>query len=131
MDTQLQETIRTEEYVATGDRNDEREMFENNLTSREVPISTETGVAALFGADEAARFRARWQTIQTEFVDEPRRSVEQADQLVANVAQRLTQMFADHRSGLEREWDKGELSTEDLRTAFKRYRTLFDRLLSV
>jgi hypothetical protein len=57
--------------------------------------------------------------------------VEQADQLVENVAQRLTEMFAEQRNKLEHEWDKGEVSTEDLRTAFRRYRTLFDRLLSV
>ena len=41
MDTQLQETIRAEEYIATGDRHDERATFENNSMPREVPISTE------------------------------------------------------------------------------------------
>ena len=40
--------------------------------------------------------------------------------------------FAEARSGLEREWDRGEeVSTEDLRIAFRRYGTFFDHLLDV
>jgi hypothetical protein len=65
-------------------------------------------------------------------VDEPKPSVEKADQLVASVIQKLTQVFADERSKLERDWSKGgEASTEDLRQALRRYRSFFDRLLSV
>lgn len=75
--------------------------------------------------------RSRWNRIQVEFVDEPRRSVEQADQLVGTVTQRLEEIFKDQRDKLEHEWDKGEMSTEDLRMAFRRYRSLFDRLLSI
>ena len=45
---------------------------------------------------------------------------------------RLAQVFADERGKLEHEWDKGEdVSTEDLRVALQRYRSFFDRLLSV
>jgi len=77
-------------------------------------------------------FRNLWRDIQTSFVDEPKPSVEKADQLVASVIQQLVQVFADERARLETDWRKGgEVSTEDLRQALKRYRSFFDRLLTV
>jgi hypothetical protein len=87
---------------------------------------------ALFPANDTESFRNRWNDIQVGFVDEPRQSVEKADQLVASVIQRLAQVFADERAKLESDWGKGgEVSTEDLRQALRRYRSFFDRLLSV
>ena len=86
----------------------------------------------LFETGEAESLRSRWTTIQTQFVDEPRRSVEQADELVASAMKRLAEMFANEREGLEHNWDRGnDVSTEDLRIALQRYRSFFDRLLSV
>jgi|HubBroStandDraft_1064217.scaffolds.fasta_scaffold136302_1 hypothetical protein len=83
-------------------------------------------------ADEAGNFRARWETIQVGFVDEPRRAVEQADNLVAETMQRLAETFAKEREDLEHRWDRGsDVSTEDLRLALRRYRTFFARLLQV
>ena len=65
-------------------------------------------------------------------VHEPRKCVEKADQLVARVVQRLAESFSQERSRLEDQWSKGEdVSTEDLRIALQRYRSFFDRLLSV
>jgi hypothetical protein len=87
---------------------------------------------ALFPANDTESFRNRWNDIQVGFVDEPRQSVEKADQLVASVIHRLAQVFADERAKLESDWGKGgEVSTEDLRQALRRYRSFFDRLLSV
>jgi len=86
----------------------------------------------LLATDEAQNLRSRWDAIQTGFVDEPRRAVEQADSLVAEVMQRLAQIFADERSTLEGQWSRGDnVSTEDLRVALQRYRSFFDRLLSI
>jgi hypothetical protein len=86
----------------------------------------------LFPAGEATSFRARWSEAQTSFVDEPRHAVEQADGLVAEMMQRLAQVFADERSKLEQQWSQGDdVSTEDLRVGLRRYRSFFDRLLSV
>jgi hypothetical protein len=85
----------------------------------------------LFSPNEAKDFRARWDTIQAGFVDEPRRAVEQADSLVAGTMQRLAEIFADERAKLEGQWDRGDsVSTEDLRLALRRYRSFFGRLLS-
>lgn len=87
---------------------------------------------AIFPGDEAGGLRARWEAIQTGFVDEPRASVEQADALVAQVVTRLAEVFSEERAQLEHQWDRGDnISTEDLRVALKRYRAFFDRLLSV
>src|SRR5215813_1165719 len=88
--------------------------------------------APLFDSGEAEEFRSRWMIIQTEFVDEPRRSVEEADELVATTMKRLAEIFARERENLERELGSGDnVSTEDLRIALQRYRSFFDRLLSV
>ena len=86
----------------------------------------------LFAADSAKAFRSRWQDIQTSFVDEPGRAVENADSLVAEVMQQLARTFAEERAMLEPQLVQGEeISTEDLRMAIRRYRSFFDRLLSI
>ena len=86
----------------------------------------------LFSESEMGEFRSQWSKIQTGFVDEPRRTVENADKLVAAVMQRLAEGFANERAGLEKQWDSGDnVSTEDLRVALQRYRSFFDRLLKL
>lgn len=88
--------------------------------------------SVLFPANDMDEFRTRWREIQGEFVDEPRRSVEQANALVGLVIQQLTDVFTNERAKLENLWGQGkEVSTEDLRQALRRYRSFFDRLLSV
>jgi hypothetical protein len=92
----------------------------------------EARVIPMFAADEAAGYRTRWEAVQTGFVDEPRRAVEEADSLVAQVIKRLSEVFAEERTNLERQWDRGDqISTEDLRVALQKYRSFFDRLLSL
>ena len=88
---------------------------------------------SLFAPADAQDFRSRWEKIQIGFVDEPRKAVEQADELVAGTIKRLAEVFAAERNKLEAEWDKktDNVSTEDLRVALRRYRSFFDRLLSV
>jgi len=86
----------------------------------------------LFSESEMGDFRSQWSKVQTGFVDEPRRTVEEADKLVVVVMQRLAEGFANERSGLEKQWDHGDnVSTEDLRIALQRYRSFFDRLLKL
>lgn len=86
----------------------------------------------MFAGAEAAGYRTQWDAIQTGFVDEPRKAVQEADALVALVINRLSEVFADERGSLEHQWDKGdEISTEDLRVALRRYRSFFERLLSL
>jgi hypothetical protein len=85
----------------------------------------------LLPTESEQRFRGSWEAVQVGFVDEPRGSVRRADQLVAELMQELARGFAEARSSLEAEWDRGEdVSTEDLRQALQRYRSFFQRLLA-
>ena len=87
--------------------------------------------APLFAGREAERFRAEWDSIQIAFVDDPHRSVERADELVAQTIRRLAEIFAEERTRLEADWSRGEqVSTEKLRVALQRYRSFFGRLLA-
>jgi hypothetical protein len=86
----------------------------------------------LFPNEELVGYRRRWEEIQTGFVDQPRAAVEQADALVSQVVTRVTEVFTRERSTLEDQWTKGDnVSTEDLRIALTRYRSFFQRLLSM
>jgi hypothetical protein len=88
--------------------------------------------AALFASNESADLRARWDSIQVGFVDEPRRAVEEADELVSTTMKRLAEIFADERQKLEQQWDRNtDISTEDFRVALRRYRSFFGRLLAI
>ena len=92
----------------------------------------EERAAPLFSEGEAQNLRTRWDGVQAAFVDEPRRAVEQADELVATAIKRLAEVFAEERSKLEHQWGSGgDVSTEDLRVTLQRYRSFFSRLLSV
>ena len=95
------------------------------------PATDDDGSEPLLSPDESERFSSSWEEIQASFVDEPRRSLERADALVADVMQRLAASFSDVRTTLESQWDRGDdVSTEDLRVALTRYRSFFHRLLS-
>ncbi|MER5217906.1 hypothetical protein ABT063_47275 [Streptomyces sp. NPDC002838] len=85
----------------------------------------------LLTTEDEEGFRARWQEIQNEFVDDPREAVHAADALVADVMQTLAATFAEHKQDLEKQWNRGEeANTEDLRMALHKYRSFFRRLLS-
>ena len=109
-------------------------MNEQTRVAEREPQSAQTAdrPVALFQSDEGNGFRTRWDAIQTGFVDEPRAAVEQANALVGEMMKRLTDLFAGERARLEDQWSKGgNASTEDLRVALKRYRSFFERLLSI
>jgi hypothetical protein len=89
-------------------------------------------LAALFQGEKADEFRQRWDAIQIGFVDDPRDAVRQADELVAQVLRSLAEGFADQRSQIEAGiGEGGESKTEDMRIALQRYRSFFQRLLSL
>jgi hypothetical protein len=100
------------------------------IQKRNAPTPAEA--TPLFPDDQLKDMQARWDDIQTSFVDEPRSAVEHADGLVAHTMQQLAEAFARERANLEHQWDSGDnISTEDLRVAFQRYRSFFRRLLSM
>jgi len=94
-------------------------------------------------------FAERWRTVQSQFVDEPKGAVAQADILVnevmvargypmADFEQRAAGISVDHPMVVEnyraahaiaQRHNAGEASTEDLRQAMVHYRSLFEELL--
>jgi hypothetical protein len=93
-------------------------------------VAGESNVS-LLPSDALGDFRTRWERVQAQFVDDPRTAVKDAHQLVAEMFDRLTEGFGRQRDTLEATWSRGEdVSTEDLRVALQRYRSLFNRLLS-
>lgn len=90
-------------------------------------------LAALFEPSAAEGFRERWRDVQSGFVDDPRQAVAHADELVAQVMKSLAESFARQRSHIEDEVGQGnaQASTENLRVALTRYRSFFERLLSL
>jgi hypothetical protein len=99
------------------------------VTQPDVEPSSET---SLFADGDLAGLRARWDSVQAGFVDDPRDCVHEADALVSDVVGQLTTGFTRARSRLEDQWGRGEeASTEDLRVTLKRYREFFERLLAV
>src|SRR5688572_29653341 len=99
----------------------EEEDEEQDATARHSLLPSET----------TDPYRERWEAIQASFVDAPRNSVQQADALVLEVIQQLETLFTTERETLEAQWQRGDdVETEDLRVAFQRYRSFFDRLLA-
>ena len=119
--------VTTAEIAGAAQRN-----FEMPNGPHSSAVMDESSAEALFVSSEAQDFRSKWEKIQVGFVDEPRKAVQDADGLVAAAIKRLSEIFAEERSKLEHEWDRGDsVSTEDLRVALRRYRSFFDRLLSI
>jgi hypothetical protein len=115
--------------VEIGNRTTGKRDWENSTTKDQVQNAVTS--APLFSESDIGDLRARWSNVQAEFVDEPRRAVEKADELVATVMHRLAEGFATERGSLEKQWESGgSASTEDLRVALQRYRAFFNRLLN-
>jgi hypothetical protein len=88
------------------------------------------GEGILVMPDKANHFRRRWDEVQTGFVDDPRRAVEDANRLVEEVTSHVMETFTRGRTSLEEQWSRGdEVTTEELRVVLQRYRSFFDSLL--
>lgn len=86
---------------------------------------------------EAARKRHveelqhRWLVTQAQLLDDPRDAVREAGLLIGDAMQFVTSTFTEHRDRIEREWkNEGTMSTDELRTVMRRYRNLFQYVLS-
>jgi len=106
----------------------ETKMVETNL--QEAPSTNAGSSTALLDREESEHLHTRWSEIQGKFVDEPRSAVQQADALVTEVIEKITQMFVNEHSSLESQWNQGnDVTTEDLRQALQHYRAFFNRLV--
>jgi len=112
---------------------DSRESVDvENRSARVDRDEDQRQLAPLFMPEAAEDFRSRWDAIQIGFVDDPNRAVRNADELVAQVMKSLAETFSRERTQLEAQFkDTEDTSTENLRIALCRYRSFFQRLLSL
>ena len=142
--TTEQKILSTADFAAAADRRDPaRELREPRESAGELrsgavaPGATRADadggqgeqLAPLFLPQVAEQFRSRWDEVQIGFVDDPTEAVRHADELVAQVMKNLAETFAHERAKLEGELDQSD--TEHLRVALRRYRSFFQRLLSL
>jgi hypothetical protein len=93
----------------------------------------DTGVrqrTPLIEPEQAESYNSRWKELKGEFVDDPRRAVRGANELVGEVLDELEELFRRQRTDLEQGLDSEQTTTEDLRQALRRYRSFFDRLFT-
>ena len=136
------------EYDRTIEKIGDKRRAEQELQSREKRV--ESFHIRDLKNEERIRFAEEWRIVQSRFVDEPSRAVEEADLLVrrvmeargyplGNFEQRVADISVNHptvvqnyrsaRDIAERN-RKGSANTEDLRQAMVFYRALFDDLLT-
>jgi hypothetical protein len=109
-------------------------VFQEEKLDTMQPVQTsfavESGIEHWLKGEETDKLRARWSTIQIDFVDEPRKSVKQADALVVEVIEQVKQVFSEKRTVLDGQVANSvDISTEDLRIALQGYRVFLNRLL--
>jgi hypothetical protein len=122
---------RTREEIRTGE-------FAGRVVSRSnaevLPFDRGIGSESsrsLLPKRQSEDLQARWSAIQNNFVDEPRRTVEEADKLIETAIHQVQDSIAAERSKVDRRWRRGEdVSTEELRMCLQSYRALFNRLVS-
>jgi hypothetical protein len=132
MNTEPRRPLRTSDLAAAGTSPTPQEEVEGQQESRAPGAESSEGLEPLFPENMATKYRTRWSEVQSGFVDDPRRAVAQGDELVAEVMQSLAESFAHERKRLEDELSQtGEASTETLRLGLRRYRSFFERLLSL
>ena len=120
------------ESAHTGEEQMRNEQITEERNEQNKRMQDDEKFAPLFERDEAEQFRAQWLDIQSRFVDDPSISVKYADELEASIIKNITRNFADKCMALETQWKSGDdVSTEDLRVTMKRYRSFFDRLLTL
>jgi hypothetical protein len=113
------------------DHEADRPVFAVNIDGV-IKTTSEKALAPLFTQHAMADFRSRWDVIQKGFVDDPTEAVRAGDDLVAQVIKSLSDSFSEQRAELEGETNQTEKSsTENRRLAFQRYRSFFERLLSI
>lgn len=136
------------EYDRQVEEKGSRSKAEADLAEREKRVS-KLSIRPLSPADQD-RFLDRWTKVQATFVDDPERSIDYADALLAEVMsargypvsdfdQRAGDISVDHPNVVQHyraghdiavRHSRGEASTDDLRQALIHYRSLFEELVT-
>lgn len=70
----------------------------------------------------------RWTAIETGFVEDPKRHIELADDLLGDLISRLQAQLQRDRDRLSTAWKGTDVTTEQLRELLLRYRASYNRL---
>jgi hypothetical protein len=147
---QKTERLRTRfgpEYARAVEESGGRRKAEAGLEQREKRV--EGFAIRPLAASDRERYLVSWRKVQAAFVDDPKKSVTQAEQLLGDVMstrgysvsefeQRSADISVDHPLVVENyraaheiaiRHASGQATTEDLRQAMIHYRTLFDELV--
>lgn len=136
------------EYTRTIKQTGDRAAAEERLLEREKRVR-HFDIRSLSRQDRT-RFLTMWQKLQADFVDDPERAIQRADDLLGEVMetrgypvtdfeQRSTDLSVDHPHVVQNyraahqialDHERGEAGTEDLRQAMIHYRALFDELVT-
>src|SRR5436190_8428604 len=127
VDTAGDEDVQRSDTARRAETSDDREA---ETGADRQPDAGESERTTLIEPARAESYNSRWNELKSEFVDDPRRAVRGANQLVGEVLDELEELFRRQRTDFERGLDNEQTTTEDLRLALGRYRSFFDRLLS-
>jgi hypothetical protein len=81
-------------------------------------------------AARTAQLQERWLAIQSDFVDDPRRSVASAADLVTEAIDTLVAEIKERDASLRGTWQSSNADTEVLRNTLRDYRSFLDRLVA-
>ena len=99
--------------------------------SARTPVAGRPDDGPTLSTDQIAGLRRRWGAVQAGFVDDPRRAVEVADDILAEAVGALQAAIDDRRREVAEPWrDDVNASTDALIVAFQSYRSVFERVLS-
>lgn len=107
-----------------------RETGRTTASSGRTDTAGENG-RPLFAAEAREKFDARIHQAVAGFVENPRQAVQEADATFDEVVAELTKALADRSRLLraDRDGERSEAGTEDLRIALQHYRDLTERLV--
>ncbi|MGH9319347.1 MAG: hypothetical protein ACRD21_17780 [Vicinamibacteria bacterium] len=109
-----------------------REPPERVEPEKPPPRAASARPEGIFTLENRESFRSRWLEIQSSFIDEPRLAVDQAEGMVRELLNALSDRIEESRRTYPASREGGaEPSTESLRRALQSYRALFDRLASL
>jgi hypothetical protein len=97
---------------------------ESDARQRLAPVGPDIALDPRTGS-----YEDRWSAIQAGFIDDPRRTVESASALVAEIWGETVRAITDERDGVDDRWQNTESSTDDLRMAMQDYRDMYARLM--
>jgi len=136
------------EYTRTIKQTGNRSEAEERLREREKRVRR-FNIRAL-SREDRTRFLTRWQKLQSDFVDDPDKAIQRADDLLGEVMetrgypvsdfdQRSADLSVDHPHVVQNyraahqialDHERGEAGTEELRQAMIHYRALFEELVT-